>query len=58
MAELIKLVPRLGNLKKHERDGLLAMVMEDFPIEKLVVKPVGKGRPSIIHRMMMEGDEE
>jgi len=50
MSELIKAVPRLGNLKKHERDGLLAMVVEDFPVERLVVKPEGKGRPSIIHR--------
>lgn len=50
MSELIKAVPRLGNLKKHERDGLLAMVVEDFPIERLTVKPEGKGRPSIIHR--------
>jgi len=51
MAELLKKVPRLGNLKKHERDGLLAMVVEDYEIERLVVKPEsGKGRPSIIHR--------
>ena len=54
MAELIKQVPRLGNLKKHERDGLLAMVMEDFPIEKMSVKPEGKGRPSIIHRAVQD----
>jgi len=51
MNELLKKVPRLGNLKKHERDGLLAMVVEDYEIERLVVKPEsGKGRPSIIHR--------
>lgn len=51
ISELIKSVPKLGNLKKHERDGLLAMVVEDYPIERLSVKPEGgKGRPSIIHR--------
>jgi hypothetical protein len=51
MNELIKLVPKLGNLKKHERDGALAMVCEDFPVERLQQPPNGKaGRPSIIHR--------
>lgn len=51
MAELLNLVPRLGNLKKFERDGLLAMVCEDFPIERLQQKPEGgRGRPSIIHQ--------
>jgi hypothetical protein len=50
MAELLKAVPRLGNQKKHDRDQLLATVMEDYPIERRVVKPEnGKGRPSIIH---------
>ena len=49
--ELIKSVPKLGNLRKFERDGLLAMVCEDYPIERLTVKPEGgKGRPSIIHK--------
>lgn len=51
MNELIKQVPKLGNLKKHERDGALAMVCEDFPVERLQQPPSGKaGRPSIIHR--------
>ena len=55
MAELIKAVPRLGNLKKHERDGLLAMVVEDFPVERLQQTPEsGRGRPSIIHRWMAD----
>jgi len=51
MNELIKQVPKIGNLKKHERDGVLAMVCEDYTIEKMISKPEGgKGRPSIIHR--------
>ena len=51
IAELIKQVPKLGNLKKTERDGLLAMVCEDFPIERLSQKPEsGRGRPAIIHQ--------
>jgi hypothetical protein len=49
MSELIKAVPGLGNLGKPQRDGLLAMVCEDFPIERAVSKPIGGGRPSIIH---------
>ena len=49
--ELIKAVPKLGNLRKFERDGLLAMVCEDYSIERMTVKPEGgKGRPSIIHK--------
>lgn len=49
--ELIKAAPKIGNLRKFERDGLLAMVVEDYPIERLTVKPEGgKGRPSIIHK--------
>ncbi|NBT30482.1 MAG: DUF3987 domain-containing protein [Rhodobacteraceae bacterium] len=52
MAELLKEVPRLGNLKKHERDGLLAMVIEDYDVVREVLKPEGGkgGRPAIIHR--------
>ena len=51
MSELLKRVPKLGNQKKHERDGVLAMVCEDYPIERMVQKPpTGKGRPSIVHR--------
>jgi hypothetical protein len=54
--ELIKQVPKLGNLKKHERDGVLAMVCEDFPIERLQQQPEGgRGRPAIIHRWIREG---
>ena len=49
MAELIKAVPGIGNLGKPQRDGLLSMVCEDFPIEKSLSKPIGGGRPSIIH---------
>jgi len=49
MSEMIKAVPGLGNLKKHDRDGLLSMICEDFPIERSVSKPVGGGRPSILH---------
>jgi hypothetical protein len=49
MAELIKVVPGLGNLGKPQRDGLLSMVCEDFPIDRAVSKPTGGGRPSIIH---------
>ena len=55
ISELIKQVPKLGNLKKHERDGVLAMVCEDFPVERLVQTPEGgKGRPAIIHRWIGE----
>jgi len=54
--ELIKQVPKLGNLKKHERDGVLAMVCDDFPIERLQQQPEGgRGRPAIIHRWIREG---
>jgi hypothetical protein len=49
MSELLKAVPVLGNVKKHDRDGILAMVCEDFPIERSVIKPAGGGRPSIVH---------
>lgn len=48
MAELIRAVPALGNLKKNDRDGLLSMVCEDFPVGRSTSKG-GKGRPSIIH---------
>lgn len=48
MAELIRAVSALGNLKKHDRDGLLAMVCEDFPVERTTSKN-GPGRPSIVH---------
>lgn len=55
MRELIDAVPKLGNLKKHERDGLLDMIRTDYPIERLVTKhESGKGRPSIIHRKMQD----
>jgi hypothetical protein len=58
MAELLKAVPRIGNQKKHDRDQLLATVIEDYPIERLVVKPAnGKGRPSIIHRAIQPADD-
>jgi hypothetical protein len=54
--ELIKEVPKLGNLKKYERDGVLAMVCEDFPIERLQQKSEsGRGRPAVIHRWIGEG---
>lgn len=56
ISELIKQVPKLGNLKKHERDGVLAMVCEDFPVERLQQTPEGgRGRPAIIHRWIREG---
>lgn len=48
MSELIRAVPALGNLKKNDRDGLLSMVCEDFPVARTASKG-GKGRPSIIH---------
>jgi hypothetical protein len=55
MRELIDSVPKLGNLKKYERDGLLEMVCVDYPIERMTSKPEGgKGRPSIIHRKIQE----
>jgi hypothetical protein len=55
MSELIGAVPRLGNLKKHDRDGLLAMVCSDYPVERLVSKPEsGRGRSSIIHRRIQD----
>jgi hypothetical protein len=58
MAELLKAVPRIGNQKKHDRDQLLATVIEDYPIERMVVKPAnGKGRPSIIHRVIQPADD-
>ena len=51
ISELMKAAPKLGNLRKFERDGLLAMVVEDYPIDRLTIKPEGgKGRPSIIHK--------
>lgn len=54
MRELIDAVPKLGNLKKHERDGLLEMVCNDFQIERLVTKTEsGRGRPSVLHRKIM-----
>lgn len=52
--ELLQLVPRLGNLRKIDRDGLLAMIVEDYPIERIVQKPP-KGRPAIIHRWTDSG---
>ena len=54
ISELLKIVPGLGNLGKPNRDGLLAMVREDFPIEQSVSKPVGGGRPAIIHTWKTE----
>jgi hypothetical protein len=55
MRELIDKNPKLGNLKKYERDGLLEMVCADYPIERLLSKPAGgKGRPSIIHRKIQD----
>lgn len=52
--EIIKQIPKLGNLKKHERDGVLAMVVEDFPIERQVQTPEGgRGRPAIIHKWIV-----
>ncbi|NBT33584.1 MAG: hypothetical protein EBT13_17250 [Rhodobacteraceae bacterium] len=55
MAELLRQVPKLGNLKKPERDGLLAMICDDYPIEraKLEAGPKG-GRPRIIHRKVAD----
>jgi len=55
MAELLRQVPKLGNLKKPERDGLLAMICDDYPIEraKLEAGPKG-GRPFIIHRKVAD----
>ena len=49
MSEMIRQVAGLGNLGKPQRDGLLSMVCEDFPISKSVSKPMGGGRPAIIH---------
>lgn len=49
MREIIRAVPGIGNLSKPNRDGLLAMVCEDFPVARSVSKPSGRGRPSIIH---------
>lgn len=55
MRELIDKNPKLGNLKKYERDGLLEMICADYPIERLLSKPAsGKGRPSIIHRRIQD----
>lgn len=58
MSEILLKVPSLGNLRKHERDGLLAMVCEDYPIVRAVQKP-GKGskggRPAIIHTWDEDG---
>jgi hypothetical protein len=55
MREIIDKNPKLGNLKKYERDGLLEMVCADYPIERLSSKPAsGKGRPSIIHRRIQD----
>jgi hypothetical protein len=47
MSDLLKQVPALGNLNKQQRDGLLAVIIEDFPIDRSVVKPDGRGRPKI-----------
>ena len=48
MSELQAKVPAMGNLGKPQRDGLMAMICEDFPIERTTLQG-GKGRPPIIH---------
>jgi hypothetical protein len=53
MSELCKAVPGLGNLKKNDRDGLLHVVCDTYPVEQLQQKN-GKGRPSIIHRWIFD----
>lgn len=50
MRELINQVPRLGNVDKFRRDGILQMVCQDYPIERAQITKSGPGRPSIIHR--------
>lgn len=54
MRELINQVPRLGNVDKFRRDGILQMVCQDYPIERAQVTKSGPGRPSIIHRKIEE----
>ncbi len=46
--EIIKAVPRVGNLLKMQRDALLAGLCEEFPIARVVSKPA-KGRPAVLH---------
>lgn len=48
MSELIAAVPALGNLGKPQRDGILAMVCEDYPIEQTKIE-TPRGRRPIIH---------
>jgi hypothetical protein len=47
MSELIAEVPPLGNLGKPQRDGLLAMIREDYPITSK--QSQGRGRPALLH---------
>jgi len=54
MHEIIQAVPKLGNLKKPERDGLLAMICDDYPIERAKIETKNKGRPPIIHRKVAD----
>lgn len=54
MRELINQVPRLGNVDKFRRDGILQMVCQDYPIERAQITKTGPGRPSIIHRKIEE----
>jgi rRNA pseudouridine-1189 N-methylase Emg1 (Nep1/Mra1 family) len=44
----------LGDKKKREKDDILDAIIEEYPVERLVQKQDGKGRPKIIHRMMVE----
>jgi hypothetical protein len=52
--ELRRAVPALGDKKKREKDDILDAIIEEYPVERLVQKQDGKGRPKIIHRMMVE----
>jgi hypothetical protein len=58
IAELLKAVPSLGNMRKYDRDGILTQICMDYPIERVVAKTGKRGAPTIIHRRIIEEDTD
>jgi hypothetical protein len=54
IAELLKAVPSLGNMRKYDRDGILTQICVDYPIERIVAKTGKRGAPTIIHRRLVD----
>lgn len=54
IAELLKAVPALGNMRKYDRDGILTQICVDYPIERIVAKTGKRGAPTIIHRRIVD----